>query len=277
MSVPHASSRVLARKGSAKQPRRSPLKEAPLRVAGQSLDEEITKLRADDLGYWAAIGGCMGGLVAAVWVLYFMPTPGPPLLMTLVGVLAVAYCLYRVKKIKRRIRDLELGRDGERIVAEALDALRQEGAVVFHDLQGAGFNIDHVIVSRRGIVAVETKTHSKFPDSKVVYDGESVRVDGMAPDRAPVVQSMAEAHALEAMLRESTGKKFHVRPAVVFPGWWVESGNGAKSSPVWVLNEKALPKFVEHAPLVLSEDDFTLAAFHLSRMIRSSGRRGYAV
>jgi hypothetical protein len=242
-------------------------------VAGQFLDEQITKLKADDLGYWAAIGGCMGGLVAAVWVLYFMQTPGPPWFMTLVGVVAIAFCFYRVKGIKHRIRELELGRDGERIVAEALEVLRQQGAVVFHDLQGAGFNIDHVIVSRRGIVAVETKTRSKFPDSRVLYDGKSIRVDGKAPDRDPVVQSMAEACALEGMLRESTGKKFHVRPAVVFPGWWVEGCNGAKGSPVWVLNEKALPKFVEHCPLVLSEEDFRLAAFHLSRLIRSSGRR----
>jgi hypothetical protein len=130
-----------------------------------------------------------------------------------------------------------------------------------------------VIVSRRGIVAVETKTHSKFPDSRVLYDGKSIRVDGMAPDRDPVVQSMAEACALESMLRESTGNKFHVRPAVVFPGWWVEKCNGAKASPVWVLNEKALPKFVEHEPVVLSEEDFRLAAFHLSRLVRPR-RRG---
>ena len=277
MSASHAHPRLLPSRRTAKPIRRSPLKETPLRVAGQSLDEQITKLKAEDLGNWSGFAAYICGIVAVAWAMHFVKTPGLPLVITPMGALAFAFCIYRVKVIKRRVRDLELGRDGERIVAEALEALRQQGAVVFHDLQGAGFNIDHVIVSRRGIVAVETKTRSKFPDSKVLYDGESVRVDGMTPDRDPVVQSMAEAHALEAMLRESTGKKFHVRPAVVFPGWWVESCNGAKRSPVWVLNEKALPKFVEHGPLVLSEEDFRLAAFHLSRLIRSSGRRGSAV
>jgi hypothetical protein len=269
MSASHARPRLEIRRGRRGPFRRSPLKEAPLRVAGQSLDEQITRLKADDLANWIGLTAGFGGLVASVWYQHFLSTPIQPWPMTLVGGLAVAFCVYHVRRVKRRIRQLELGRDGERIVAEALEALRQQGAVVFHDLQGAGFNIDHVIASRRGIVAVETKTRSKLPDSKVLYDGNSVRVDGLAPDRDPLVQALAEARALQQLLKQSTGKKYPVRPAVVFPGWWVESCNGAKGSPVWVLNEKALPAFVEHEPLVMSEEDFRLAAFHLSRLIRA--------
>ena len=59
------------------------------------------------------------------------------------------------------MESIKLGRDGERVVAEHLQQLVGAGWRVFHDIQGDGFNIDHVVIGAGGISAVETKTRSK--------------------------------------------------------------------------------------------------------------------
>ena len=41
----------------------------------------------------------------------------------------------------------------------------------------------------------------------------------------------------------TTGKSFAVKPVVLYPGWFVEQRPGSKRD-VWVLNEKAFPKFL---------------------------------
>ncbi len=252
-----------------KAPRRSPLKDRPLRQPGQSLDERITKLWFDDGDTWFAVAVTATVMIFVAWYQWLTRTIPQPVVVTVFCAGAIAFSFARMLKIKRQVRELKLARDGERVVADALEGLKWKGAVVFHDLVGDGHNIDHVIVSRRGIITVETKTRSKFPDSRVIYNGKSISIDGFLPDRDPLVQAAAEARELQCLLKKSTGKRYPVRAAIVFPGWYVETTNGGKGSDIWVLNEKALASFVEHEPEVVSEEDFRLAAFHLSRLIRA--------
>jgi hypothetical protein len=73
---------------------------------------------------------------------------------------------------------------------------------------------------------------------------------------------------MRELLRESTGKAFHVWPVVLFPGWFIED-LGATSRRLWVLEPKALPAFLDREPHRMSAEDVKLASFHLSRFIRS--------
>jgi hypothetical protein len=41
------------------------------------------------------------------------------------------------------------------------------------------------------------------------------------------------------------------------------------SGEVWVLEPNALPAFINNAPAMISASDVALAAFHLSRYVRS--------
>jgi len=174
--------------------------------------------------------------------------------------------------LRKKIKELKLGRDGEKIVGEQLECMREQGAQVFHDVPAEGFNLDHVVISTQGIYAIETKTRTK-PSSKarVVVDGDSFTVAGYTPDRNPIEQVTAAARWLEKRLQESTGKRFFVRGVVVFPGWFVEQ-RGARGD-VWVLEPKALPVFIENAPAMIAPSDVTLAADHLSRYVRTAGEK----
>jgi hypothetical protein len=72
-------------------------------------------------------------------------------------------------------------------------------------------------------------------------------------------------------LKRSTGKRFFVRGVVVFPGWFVEQ-RGPRGD-VWVLEPKALPAFIENAPAMIAPSDVELAAYHLSRYVRSEAEK----
>jgi hypothetical protein len=250
-------------------PKRSPLHDRPLRHAGQSLDEQIELLNERTLFHLMA--AVLFIVLASVeWQRYFSKTNTTPWVATILTLLIVAYSSTRIWKNYRNIVTLKLGRDGEMIVAENLEILTQEGAVVLHDIVSDGFNLDHVICSLHGIFLVESKTRSKSArgNPTVVYDGKKILVDGKEPDRNPVEQATALSKWLEQTLLASTGKRFTVKPVIVFPGWFVEPN--PKGVAVWVLNPKALPAFIQNEPITISDSDLHLAVFHLTRYIRTS-------
>ncbi len=121
---------------------------------------------------------------------------------------------------------------------------------------------------------METKTWSKprRGEARITFDGEGLLAAGMAPDRDPVIQARAQAAWLRAMLSESTGRTFEVMPVVLFPGWFIEQSREMRHR-IWVLEPKALPAFLEHEPRRLDLSDSKLAAYHLSRFVRSVQRQ----
>jgi len=251
-------------------PKRSPLKAPPLRYAGQSLDEEIQKIiddKIDGYGFWIVV---FVGFTFFEWIRRYTAMPPQPVFFTLLAVFGSGYALFRIGACKRQIRQLRTARDGERAVGQYLEALREKGYRVFHDVCSKGFNIDHVLVGVGGIFTVETKTISKPAKGRleIQYDGEQISVNGFVPDRDPIIQAKAQAHWLEGLIEESTGKTLKVRPVVIYPGWFVNKQ--PKGAEVWVLNPKNLPSFLEHEDKTLGSNDLSLVAYHLSRYVRAS-------
>jgi hypothetical protein len=247
----------------------SPLKEKPLRLAGESLDREIDKWVNEKALGALFVAACLSMAAYLEWYGFLTHAPRRPVLFTVVAVAAVIFSGWRIWSIRGRVRQLRLGRDGERVVGQFLERLHEGGGQVYHDIPGEGFNLDHVVISRHGIYAIETKTFSKpWPTATILVDGDTLSVAGRVPDRNPIEQVTAAARWLEHKLKESTGKRFAVRGVVVFPGWFV-----AQRSPrgnVWVLEPKMLPGFIEQEPASIAPADVALAAFHLSRYVRES-------
>jgi hypothetical protein len=106
---------------------------------------------------------------------------------------------------------------------------------------------------------------------RVVCQGDRLRVGTLMPDQDPIVQAKAQAGWLRQVLSESTGRTFDVWPVILFPGWYVEADESSRRH-AWVLEPKALPAFLQHRPARLASEDVALAAYHLSRFIRSGER-----
>jgi len=250
----------------------SPLKARPLRLPGQSLDREIDRWISESaMGYYV-VAAMLCTVAAFEWYGTLTHSPRRPLLFSIIAGVAVMLAVWRILGIKNKVKNLRLGRDGERCVGQFLERLREDGGQVFHDVPGQDFNLDHVVISPRGVYAIETKTWSKpSPGSTITVEGDSLLVAGRAPDKNPIIQVTAAARWLARKLEESTGKQFAVRGVVVFPGWYVEqrSGRGA----VWVLEPKMLPGFIEQEPVSVAPTDVALAAFHLSRYVRGEAEK----
>lgn len=251
--------------------RRSPLKDPPLRNPGQSVEDARRRSREESLDP-ALIAALVLLIMAGLeWWRYAADAPPQPVAFSVVASAAVAYAAWRFFTERTRSRALRQAADGEKAVGQYLEGLRKDGYQVFHDVLGPGFNVDHVLIGPAGVFTVETKTWSKPARgaARVQFDGERLTVAGREPERDPLVQIRAQATWVRELLADSTGRKFDVRPTLLFPGWFVEQ-SGQSTREVWVLNPKALPDFLAHAPRRLPPEDVKLASFHLSRYIRAS-------
>ncbi len=250
---------------------KSPLKDKPLRYVAQSADEAIDDLINEKLLGYYSITILFLTLLGYEWLRYYRPLAKPPILLTLlVGVLCV-FCIYRFVKHFRKLKSLKLGRSGERAVGQYLELFRESGCHVYHDIKGDSFNVDHVVISNKGIYVVETKTYSKpaSGQSAINYDGQRILINGKEPLTDIIVQVTAATSYIKKVLKDSTGKDFEPFPVVLFPGWFV-NGAGNIKGKMWVLEPKAFRKFLDVQAVKLSEEDVKLASYHLSRHIRTS-------
>ena len=242
--------------------RRSPLTSELLRPPGFGLSERLDDLRWDLAGYLMIVSLIPATLLALflAQIVFGEPVETPSLvrhaLIDVAGglLLVIALAVLVVRQAKR-IWSYREGRDGELATAQLLEPIIAGGGRVLHDIQGAGFNIDHVVVAAGGVFAIETK-HRMKPAAGGGPDNAKVRFDGKAlhfPDWTDVktaIQAAAEARWLAERLTRATGMTVRVRPIIELPGWFVE--NKARSD-VFAINPKncrfMLKPFQGEAPL----------------------------
>ena len=253
--------------------RRSPLKDKPLRHAGQSLEEERRAILGDKIEPYLYMAIMFVVLAALEWWRWYAKLPPTPILFGAAALGSIAMAAWQIRRYRPQLKSLRLGAEGEKVVGQFLERLRHSDYQVFHDIVGPGFNVDHVLIGRAGIFTVETKTWNKPAkgDARITFRDGRLLVAGHVPGRDPIVQARAQATWLGTLLAESTGKPFKALPVVVFPGWFVDQSKD-RPADVWVLEPKALPAFKDNEPTRLTPEDGKLVSFHLSRFIRSVER-----
>ena len=168
-----------------------------------------------------------------------------------------------------------LGWFGERMTAEELDPLQQQGWLVFHDVPAENgkqeFNIDHVIVGPGGVFSIETKMRRKGharpgrKDHEVRYDGKELSWP-WKEDRYGLDQAENNADWLRDWLSLMTGERITVTPVLVFPGWYVVPPNAVH--PVSVIHTSYLAGFVSMRKGVLNPKQIDLFARQLESRCR---------
>ena len=246
--------------------KRSPLKSPPLRQPGQSLSEKMADI-FDKIFLYSVYIIVFVFLALIEWLRLYFNIPPQPLFWTFVAVVVGIYFIIKIMRLGKEWKNHKLGRDGERIVGESLEKLREKGYKVFHDFVKEGFNIDHIIVGPRGVFTIETKTISKKGNSKILYDGADIKIDGFTPDRNPITQAKGQMYCLENFIAEHAKLKVKVKPVVVYPGWYVDQK--VYDAEVWVLNQKALPSFLEKRDISLNQEQINLIASHIENYTRN--------
>jgi hypothetical protein len=251
--------------------KKSPLKDKPLRHAGQSIDEEINRIIDEEGVPYISTSVLLIVIAGFEWYRWYMNTPPSPLIFSVMAILFTTFTAYKIIQIRKRLKKLKLGRDGEKAVGQYLESFRSaNGIKVFHDIKGENFNIDHVVVSTKGIYIIETKTHSKPIKGKaeILFDGKQLLFNGADYGDRIIIQVKAENKWLSELIEELTARKFPIQPVIAFPGWFVKMTN-SNDSGIWALNPRGLPTFLNNQQEVMSLEDVQLVSNHLSRYIRS--------
>ena len=177
---------------------RSPLKAKPLRLPGQSLDEARLALVERMHEKPALISMFFVVFALMEWYRHYFKAPTSPILFTVVAAICLAFTAWQYRRLRSEVRKLRQAMDGEKVVGQYLESFRERGYRVFHDLIGTGFNVDHVLIGPAGIFTIETKTWSKpvRGDARIAFDGETIRIGTIEPDRDPVIQASAQAGGL---------------------------------------------------------------------------------
>jgi len=248
---------------------RAPLRANPLRVAGQSLDAQIDDLRMEHGLIPVMTAVWMVGMAAMNWLHFWLGRNPNPWVLSVCAAVAAAYAGVKTVQTRRQLRDLRLGRDAERAVAQYLEWFRTAGFFVFHDVPNGDANIDHVLVGPRGIYTIETKAASKpvRGECKARVNEDGIRLNGHLMSRNPLVQAKAQARWLHSFFREAQFAPF-VQPVVVIPGWFIEPFD-MRAVGVWVLEPKALDAFIAKQPERLSRDEVRAMGSALSSHIRA--------
>ncbi|BCA56484.1 hypothetical protein W02_36240 [Nitrospira sp. KM1] len=251
------------------QPRYASPAVQPLRLPGQSIDEQISRLK-DEILDLLLIPLCLVVLAGYEWIQYWMGRPISPLILTTLALMTIVYAWKQVLPLKTSITHLRIGRDGERIVGQMLEELRRKDYRVFHDVPGNGFNIDHVIIGPAGVFTIESKTRNKPRNHapKILFDGNSVRVANAPPSNEPVTQARSQAKWLAGLLNDGRKRIPWVRPIVMFPDWWVERVEPSAGYDVWVINPKEVWTFLYNERQVLSAEAIDTLASALAMYCR---------
>lgn len=167
---------------------------------------------------------------------------------------------------------LRMGLKGEQATAEELQIAVRAGYHLFHDvpMAGMGCNIDHVIVGRGGVFAIETKARSKpegaeSKEPRATFDSTRVELLGVGYDSRVARQAEANAKWLAETLTRSTGRQVRVKAVIALPGWYVEPNDFPQ---VIARNPEYFAKELRDAAEVLSAGEISAIAFQVERMCR---------
>jgi hypothetical protein len=213
--------------------RRSPLKDKVLNLPGEHLRKTIAK-HSGEYAETAAMALIIGPLLACAWLFSRMARVDwsrmqfgvGDALFPIVAVGVVAACLWKMIGQANQVRKYREGLDAELTVAQYLMQLIADGGLVFHDFPADRFNIDHIVVGRSAVFAIETKSRRK-PEAKgresarVIYDGKKLEFPNHVTTK-PIEQARFQAEWLAKFLASGAGETVRVIPVVALPGWFVE-------------------------------------------------------
>jgi Nuclease-related domain len=254
-----------------KQKLKSPIKDKPLRNPGESLEKQIADLKDNGVSDYLVLPLLSIFWAAIEWMHWYQKSPPMPWMVSSIALIVVLYSAVKLFHLKKKLKALRQGRDGEKAVGQYLESLRENGAKVFHDIPGDNFNLDHVVICKSGLYVIETKTYSK-PDrgeAKIIFNGDAIFLNGKIENNKPIIQVRAASKWLNDLILQLTGLKLTAKPVIVFPGWFIEPTSDSKTSDVWVLNPKALPTFIGNSKDQLSIEQVRMVSGHLSRYVRS--------
>lgn len=230
-------------------------------VQGESLENKIQTLSDKNFEYlvlpMVAFVACM-----YIWMIYLDFLKVDLFTAVFITVLMIVLSLrafFKIKKLCKQIRNHRKGLDGERYVGAIIEKTSSKNTFVFHDIickknnQGKvkEFNIDHVIISTKGVFAIDAKNWTlqdrDYNQADFIYDnGELVDSSGVLQEE--LMQKIdSQAKYLEDKIYEWIGKHYPVFRVGIMIGAFVKNVQG-DFKKFWIINDSAFLSFFEKEP-----------------------------
>jgi len=145
-----------------------------------------------------------------------------------------------------RALDARRGAVAEEAVGNLLGDL-PAGYFVVHDFVSKRENIDHIVISTKGILTVETKSHKGV----VTCEGEMLKRDGKPFEKDFIKQAWAEAYSIRDLLTDKGICNLRPQPVIVFTEADVQVKEKVRG--VKIIGSKDLHAFLEGLPDWMSE------------------------
>lgn len=151
----------------------------------------------------------------------------------------------KIKKLRWTLDKYRKGLEGERLVGETLNQLSGDTTYVFHDIPGERFNVDHIIVSTRGVYVIETKHFDRNLCHEFFFDGSMVYRLLKNGKRFPCPKLLPQIDGEAQFIRQEIEKRAEIKLPVIKVAILIGSfiHNDGKLNDYWLLNEKAFVKF----------------------------------
>lgn len=213
-------------------------------VQGESLEKKINQL-GDKIIEILLLP--MVTLVASVfiWMIYLGFMQVNLLSAVFVAILLVVFSIrafFKIRKLHGQIINHHKGLEGERYVGTKLERLSSNSTFIFHDIDCGKFNIDHVVISTKGIFTIDAKNWT-LPD-RDYNQADFIFKDGELIDSTGVLQSdlmykiESQGRWLEGKINEWTKKSCPVYRVGIMIGAYVNNIN-KDFSKYWIINDGA--------------------------------------
>lgn len=223
-------------------------REQLIRIPAYGLQQQIQDLQLDLMGSMM-MGAMIFCFPFALNSIQAHITVGKfPWLLSITALMGLAYCGIKTWKLFSKLTKLRLGHTAEIATANELIGLQALGYQVFHDVQADGFNIDHLVIGKNGVFAIETKgRHKRNKDLRqtngngskgyqVFYKDGRLNFPSWTETK-PIEQAERQAKWVSQWLTKATGAPVSSTPVLVFPGWYVTSQS---KPPLPIVNHKQL-------------------------------------
>ena len=172
----------------------------------------------------------------------------------IVAIVAVGFIYWvkamgdKAEEISHRALDARRGAFAEEDVGTLLGAL-PTGYFVVHDFVSNRGNIDHIVVSSKGILTLETKSHRGV----VSFDGEKLRRDGKIFEKDLINQAWAQAFSIHDLLARQGVAVPKPQPVILFVNADVRVREKVKG--VEIISRRYLPAYLERLKNCMTPKD----------------------
>lgn len=177
---------------------------------------------------------------------------------------------FKIKKTRQALKRYRKGLEGERLVGETLNRLSNESTFVFHDIPGNSFNVDHIIVSTRGIFVIETKLFNREICNEFIYDGSMIYRVMKNGRKFPCPKLLPQMDGGARFIQQEIECRAEIRLPVIkvaiLIGAYITYSENFKD--YWLLNETAFVKVFNQQKEIFDGSVAKLVASHIREMVK---------